>query len=230
MKTIVVGDIHGCFNELKSLILSLEEKQVYNKDTDRLIFLGDYIDRGEDSRSVIKFIRELQKDNDNVIALRGNHEDMLVEFHQDIRNNNWLYNGYEETIHSYKGFYQEFQNDIEWMGTLPLYYEDDYCVYAHAGVNVNNPIDKQTKYDLLWVREKFIYNTKRYYKTVVFGHTPTVNLTSETHPIFTYTDNIGIDTGCVYGGALTALVMEDGEVVNYYQAEKQVNDELTYKN
>lgn len=228
MRTIVVGDIHGCFNELKTLILSLEEKQEYNKDTDRLIFLGDYIDRGEDSRLVIKFIRELQKNNSNVIALKGNHEDMLCNYRKDARNQDWLYNGYSETIKSYKGFNEEFNNDIQWMKTLPLYYEDDHCIYVHAGIDVTKPMDKQTKYDLLWIRKEFIYNVQQYHKRVVFGHTPTVTLTRENHPVYTYTDNIDIDTGCVFGGALTALIIEDGEVVNYYQAERQINDEYKY--
>ena len=228
MRTIVVGDIHGCFNELKTLILSLIEKQEYNKDTDKLVFLGDYIDRGEDSRSVIRFIRELQKDNNNVIALRGNHEDMVIDFFGDTRYQNWLYNGYQQTYNSYKGFTDDFIGDIEWMKTLPLYHEDDYFVYVHAGVDVNKPMNEQKERDLLWVREEFIYNFKKYHKKVVFGHTPTPHLTGKCKPVYTETDNIAIDTACVFGGALTALIIDDSEVVKYYQVDKQIDDEQKY--
>ena len=63
MKTIVVGDIHGCYNELKELMIDLKENQEYNENTDRLIFLGDYIDRGDDSYKVVQYIKELQKEN-----------------------------------------------------------------------------------------------------------------------------------------------------------------------
>ena len=228
MRTIVVGDIHGCYNELKTLILSLVEKQEYNKDTDRLIFLGDYIDRGEDSRSVIRFIRELQKDNNNVIALRGNHEDMVIDFFGDTRYQNWLYNGYQQTYNSYKGFTDDFIGDIEWMKTLPLYHEDDYFVYVHAGVDVNKPMNEQKERDLLWVREEFIYNFKKYHKKVVFGHTPTIHLTGKHQPVYTEADNIAIDTACVFGGALTALIIEDDKVVKYYQVDREIDDEQKY--
>lgn len=215
MRTIVVGDIHGCYNELKELIVELKTKKEYNKDTDRLIFIGDYIDRGRDSDKVIKYIRELQRDNDKVIALKGNHEDMCVNYYK-YREDNWKYNGGNATIKSFHGHKQLMQN-LTWMENLPLYYEDDYFVYVHAGIDVDKPLDKQSNYDLLWVRESFIYNPKKFNKRVVFGHTPTQSLTGKDKPCFTYTDNIAIDTGCVYGGKLTALIIEDDKVKKFFQ-------------
>lgn len=222
MRTIVIGDIHGCYNELKSLISNLENNSKYNPETDRLIFLGDYIDRGDNSRLVIKFIRELQENNNNVIALMGNHEDMLLKYisgGDDI----WLYNGYSKTIESYKGYSEDFKNDVEWMKTLPLYYEDDNYIYVHAGIDINKPMEEQDNYDLLWIREPFIYNVKEYHKRVVFGHTPSIllNDTKEPMPICTYNNNIGIDTGCVFTGVLTALIIEDEKVKEFYQTNKK---------
>ena len=87
MRTIVIGDVHGCYNELKELVLTLETEGEYRKGIDKLVFLGDYIDRGSDSRLVIEFIRNLQKENDNVIALMGNHEDMLLDYLDGINDN-----------------------------------------------------------------------------------------------------------------------------------------------
>ena len=220
MKTIVIGDVHGCYNELKELLLTLEVNNEYNKDTDKLIFLGDYIDRGKDSRLVIELIRSLQKDNDNVIALMGNHEDMLLGY---INGNDvsWLYNGCETTIESYDGYKKQFEDDVIWMRTLPLYHEDEHFVYVHAGIDAYEPMSKQKKNTLLWVREPFIYNFKKYHKQVIFGHTPTMNLSGKCEPVRTSTNNLAIDTGCVYGGALTALIIEDDKIDGYYQVEKE---------
>ena len=91
-RTIVIGDIHGCCQELKGLITLLLDDGRYRPGHDKLIFLGDYIDRGKDSRSVIRYIRDLQKANGHVIALMGNHEDMFVQYRRN-RDDCRLYNG-----------------------------------------------------------------------------------------------------------------------------------------
>lgn len=215
MRTIVVGDIHGCYKELKELMIDLKDNQEYNKNTDRLIFLGDYIDRGQDSCKVIQYIKKLQKNNNNVIALRGNHEQMCIDFmvnNQDI----WLLNDYQATFKSYGG-YKALAEDVEWMEKLPLYYEDDYCIYVHAGINPKKPLSQNNEYELLWTREKFIYDRTKINKTVIFGHTPSLSLTGGDKPYRTSVNHIGIDTGCVFGGKLTALIIEDGKVIKFYQ-------------
>ena len=222
MKTIVIGDVHGCYNELKDLFMSLVENGEYNKDTDKIVFLGDYIDRGDDSRLVIQFIRNIQKTHNNVIALMGNHEDMLLNYY-DGYDNNWLYNGYSDTFASYTGYSKEFDDDVEWMRTLPLYHEDEHFIYVHAGIDVDRNMDEQDKYTMLWIREEFIYNPKKYNKPVIFGHTPTMNLNGDNVPTYTFANHIALDTGCVYGGALSALVIEDGNVTGFYQVDKEPN-------
>jgi serine/threonine protein phosphatase 1 len=225
MRTIVIGDIHGCYDELKELIATLERECEYDKNTDKLIFLGDYIDRGDNSRLVIEYIRNLQKDNKNVIALMGNHEDMLLQYLDD-GNPDWQWNGYLATMKSYEDFEGNFQSgvfksDVEWIRSLPLYHEDKHCIYVHAGIDPYKPMKKQNRNTLLWVRDNFIYSNKKYHKTVIFGHTPTANISEEWMPVRTYNNNIDIDTGCVYGGALTALILEDGEVDGFYRTESK---------
>lgn len=219
MKTIVIGDIHGCYNELRALVTTLKQKGEYDERTDKIVFLGDYIDRGKDSRKVIGFIKNLQKRNKNVIALMGNHEDMFLGYLKGV-DDSWTYNGHEATIESYKGHLEHFNNDIEWIGNLPLYHEDEHFIYVHAGVDVYKTMEEQSKHTLLWVREPFIYNSDKYYKQVIFGHTPTLNLNFDSKPVYTVNDNLAIDTGCVFGGALTALIIEDGEVKKFFQQEK----------
>lgn len=222
MRTIAIGDIHGCYNELVSLIQDLKDSDKYNPQTDRLIFLGDYIDRGDDSKKVIQYIRSLQTDNDNVIALKGNHELMCVDYCRK-KGDNWLYNGCDNTIDSYKGDYQQFTNDVEWMEQLPLYYEDEHFIYVHAGVDANKPLAEHSLYELLWVREPFIYSFDKFEKTVIFGHTPSISVMEGIKPYRTYAGNVGIDTGCVFGGRLTALVIEDDKVKGFYQTQKEIN-------
>lgn len=222
MRTIVIGDVHGCYDELKELISTLEAEAEYKKGIDKLVFLGDYIDRGDDSRLVIEFIRNLQKENDNVIALMGNHEDMLLAY-LDNNDVNWKWNGYQYTMTSYTGFDNQFRKDVQWIRSLPLYHEDEHCVYVHAGIDPYKPMEEQDRNTLLWVREPFIYNMKEYHKKVIFGHTPTANLSEEWKPVRTYANNYDIDTGCVYGGALTALIIDDGEINGFYQIDKQTD-------
>lgn len=222
MRTIVIGDVHGCYNELKELILTLETEGEYNKETDKLVFLGDYIDRGENSRKVIEFIRNLQKNNNKVIALMGNHEDMLIDY-LNMADNSWVWNGHTNTLDSYKGFEKQFDDDVEWIKNLPLYHEDKYFIYVHAGIDPYKSMKKQDKNTLLWVREPFIYNEKEYRKQVIFGHTPTANISMEWKPVRTFANNIDIDTGCVYGGALTALIIDNDKIDGFYQVNKENN-------
>lgn len=222
MKTIVIGDTHGCYNELVTMIEMLKEDGEYNKDTDKLVFLGDYIDRGENSRKVIEYVRSLQKDNDNVIALMGNHEDMLLNYLDGI-DTNWIYNGCEATMDSYVGYADQFEDDINWMRNLPLYHEDDNFIYVHAGVDINKPMEEQDRFTLLWVRAPFINNAHKYHKTVIFGHTPMIG-EKDAKPEYTAGNNIGIDTGCVFGYNLTALIIDDNGVDGYYQVEYDYNN------
>lgn len=223
MRTIVIGDIHGCYEELRDLFLSLEENGEYNKGTDKVVFLGDYIDRGKDSRLVIEFVRNLQKENKNVIALMGNHEDMLIGYYED-RDGSWLLNGHTSTLESYKGYDKQFWDDVNWMRKLPLYHEDEHCVYVHAGIDTKKSMKKQNRNTLLWVREEFIYDSRKYNKKVIFGHTPTFSLDMDDRPVVTFADNIDIDTGCVYGGKLTALIIDDGVADSFYQISKYENN------
>lgn len=215
MRTIVIGDIHGCYNELKTLMGDLIAKNIYNHKRDKLIFLGDYIDRGDDSRRVISFIRNLQDNEFDVVALMGNHEDMAVEYFDGNESSGWTWNGYQYTLKSYEGYHDELMDDLEWMRNLPLFYEDDNFIYVHAGIDKYYPMDKQLKNTLLWTRENFIHDYSDYNKRVIFGHTPGLF-----EPYYTHTNDICIDTGCVFGGSLTALVIEDGKEKEFYKVKK----------
>ena len=221
-RTIVVGDIHGCYREAEALISGLQEKGKYIPETDRLIFIGDYIDRGDNPRLAVKYVRGLQeKYGDKVIALKGNHEDMMQD-HLLCGDRNWTYNGNDPTLRSYQGHKEDFENDLLWIDSLPLYYEDDYFIYVHAGIDKDKPMDQQLDDTLLWARQEFYGDPRAYGKKVVFGHTPTLALGEGPTPLwFNDGNDIDIDTGCVFGGKLTALIIEKDQVVEYHQVNRE---------
>lgn len=220
-KIIAISDIHGCYKELKMLIRTLESSSEYDKNTDVLIFLGDYIDRGPDSKKVISFVRGLQDESENVIALMGNHEKMCIDY-LECGDSCWAFNGKRATVSSY-GDISAMSDDVEWMKTLPLYYEADSFIFVHAGVNPDVSLEENTSYDLLWERDGFIYNSANFRKKVIFGHTPSVLFNDTDKPYETISGNIGIDTGCVFLGKLTALILEGNEVVKYCQVSAETS-------
>lgn len=153
----------------------------------------------------------------------GNHEDMLISYIEKGYKT-WQLNGNDPTIASYRGDVDSFWSDFRWIKGLPLYYEDNYFVYVHAGIDSNIPMEAQDRNTLLWIREPFIFDDKRYYKKVVFGHTPTIMLNNGIMPVYTKTGNICIDTGCVFGGNLTALIIEGQDVKEFYSIKKEEKD------
>lgn len=226
MRTIVIGDVHGNYKKLRELLNGLRSENIYNPSEDKMIFLGDYIDRGENPRITIETIRNLQMENPNVIALKGNHEDMAVKYMENLNTENsspWPFNGYENTLYSYESHEDQLLNDLLWMENLPLYHEDDNYIYVHGGINKKLPMEYQKPFDILWSREEFYYDTTPYGKIVIFGHTPVEFLGNHDNtPVF-LNGNIAIDTGCFYTGVLTALIIEDGKIKGYCQTQKGSN-------
>ena len=129
-RTIAIGDIHGCFNTLMMLWNEL------NIDIcrDKIIFLGDYIDRGNYSLDVLKFVYKLHKENpDSVITLMGNHEDMAVKYY--LRKDSiWRINGYKKTKEELNCLsHADKKNYLDWMSHLPWKYETDTLRFCHSG-------------------------------------------------------------------------------------------------
>ncbi|AEH50926.1 metallophosphoesterase family protein [Pseudothermotoga thermarum] len=196
--TYVVGDIHGCLWALDKLV-----KKLPLASDDTLIFLGDYVDRGPDSKGVIDYLIGLSKFH-NCVFLRGNHEQMMLaclEKGQDCYL--WEFNGANATIRSYGGIKSIPQQHIEFLKNTRLYYVKDKFIFVHAGLKPGVPLENQDPFDLVWIRDEFIYsqNPAVGYK-VVFGHTPFAN-------VLILPDKIGVDTGCVYGGKLSCIRIED---------------------
>jgi serine/threonine protein phosphatase 1 len=206
-RIFVIGDIHGCYERLKTLL-----KKLHIKNNDMLIFLGDYIDRGADSKKVVEEIINL-KSQYHIITLLGNHEKMLLDILQkSLPIEMWLFNGGETTLLSYGIKKYNISSDLfpsehlEFFKSLLPYYEMGNYIFVHAGLKPNIPLGKQSIDDLVWIRDEFIYSDCDFGKVVVFGHTPLAE------PLF-LKNKIGIDTGAVYGGKLTCLVLPEKEII-----------------
>lgn len=201
MSTYVIGDIHGCYEQLRKLI-----DKIPLSTSDKLIFLGDYIDRGPSSKEVIEFLTQLSK-NYECIFIRGNHEQMLLDYVQRGMNLQlWYFNGAGATLRSYGGIEKIPKSHLEFFRSTKLYYIMDEKLFVHAGVKPGVPLKKQKESDLLWIRDEFIYSKNPLPDfTVIFGHTPF------DRPLI-QPDKIGLDTGCVYGGRLSCMCLESGRI------------------
>ena len=180
MRCYVIGDIHGCLDELRYLVEGLPLES-----GDRLVFLGDYVDRGPNSKGVLTYVLQLQQRGDlELICLKGNHEDMFLAYlglagqHGDM----FLYNGGYATLISYGVNSKQSSLDeitshippdhLEFLKNLRMYFVMEPFICVHAGINPSKPLAKQTDVDLLWIRDEFIHNPHRLPYTVIFGHTP----------------------------------------------------------
>ena len=211
----IIGDIHGCNDELKKLLALIP-------DDGTRIFLGDYIDRGPDSRGVVDTILGIHQP---VVCLMGNHESMLLSWFRKKESPeavSFLLNGGQETFHSYgldsDCVWEDLPtNHREFYDSLQMFFEGDNFIAVHAGVNVGRGADmsRQEKDDLLWIRHEWLRQESLWPgKRVYFGHTPAGKNDPGTGIKPFYGKNsVGLDTGCVYGGFLTACNPETGQVI-----------------
>jgi Calcineurin-like phosphoesterase len=217
VKTFCIGDIHGCLGQLRDLMARCEAEA--GGEPCRYVFLGDYIDRGPDSRGVIDVLMELQaRRGEDVVCLRGNHEVLALATLEDpsvLRT--WLLNGADATLRSYGvGDVHDLPPaHIAWLRALRTRYDDGRRLFVHAGVDPAKPIEAQEDHDMIWIREPFLSAQRDYGRLVVHGHTPTKTGRPECLP-----NRIGVDTGAVYGGPLTAVIFTDQETapVGYLQS------------
>jgi len=208
-KIFAIGDIHGCLSHLERLIGMLTIRQ-----EDLLVFIGDYIDRGPDSKGVVDYVLDLRDKYCTTVCLMGNHEQMFLDYLAGREAEMFLYNGGIETLASYgvAGRMKMILEDLPpdhavFFQNLKYYYETDDFIFVHAGLRPGIPLASQSPDDLLWIRFDFIRSDFDFGKTVIFGHTPL----SRTAP-FQDVKKIGIDTGAVYGGSLTCLELPDMKI------------------
>ena len=230
MRVYAIGDIHGCIDELKELLKlikqDLKESPIAQH---RIIFIGDYVDRGPDSKAVIDRLIKMRDKGHPVTFLRGNHEEKLITAFTAIDRRNmagFIKYGGPETLQSYgltgkavdrilgknpsSKDYERFSKEVrshlgkshvEFLTSLPTSTVEGDYFFCHAGVNPRASFDLQRDYDLIWMREPFLSWGKPLEKVVVHGHTPRQRVGKHPH-------RINVDTSCVYGNLLTAVVLE----------------------
>ncbi|HEY0098397.1 MAG TPA: metallophosphoesterase family protein [Pyrinomonadaceae bacterium] len=228
MKTFVIGDVHGRRAQLNHLL------EIIPRDAshDMLILLGDIIDRGDDVPGTVADVVKLKDEQpERVLCLRGNHEQMLLDF-VDESATLWLHAavGSECTFRQYTGkplhvrseqdfttLRQDFTESLppahlDFFRTLPLFHEDDYALYVHAGLSKGqHPRDTPPQH-LLWSRDSDFFRNYTG-KPCVFGHTPAPLLPLRgrlgRHGIYISHSAIGIDSGYINSSPLSCLQLPD---------------------
>lgn len=205
--TFAIGDIHGMHEKLTTLLARC--KAFGDGRPHRLVFLGDYIDRGNSSKEVIEIIMGLRGDEPPPILLRGNHEQMLIDAAASPEAElTWHMNGGADTLNSY-GVANAFDipsAHLEFLRSLPCSYDDGLRFFVHAGVDPSVSLTRQKAKHLLWAREPFLSSKRDFGRLVVHGHTPTSTGAPEL-----LSNRLNVDTGAVYGRCLTAAVFNDCE-------------------
>jgi serine/threonine protein phosphatase 1 len=220
-----VGDIHGRLDLLEAILDRIEVDARASRHVTRrtLVFLGDYVDRGPDSRGVVDRVIGGLPQGFDTHFLKGNHEAILLNFLDDARSlDNWLLNGGDATMLSYgvdterlarlgvpsETWRQAFaaalpEAHLRFFKSLKLSVSFGDYLFVHAGVRPGVPLGAQSEADLIWIRAPFLDHAGLFDKIVVHGHTPGKD--AVTRP-----NRIGIDTGAVFTGRLTALRLQGG--------------------
>lgn len=231
MRTLIVGDIHGKYD----LFIRLLEEMAYSPGADRLILIGDLVDRGENSSAVVAKAMELKAAQpDHVVVLRGNHEAMMINAlaqpsGEDVEL--WYINGGIETLQSYldeEGNLNIPEDHYEFLYHLPTWFEDDHAIYVHAGLVEDemgaflHPHESPEHPSLLWSRSRHFF-AEYTGKTVIFGHTITGMLFGEREKVWLRDHVIGIDTGAYLTGVLSAIEMPSRQIFSVREAGDDEN-------
>ena len=229
MNLFAIGDIHGCLGELTSLHKKILSHNKFDVKNDLIIYLGDYIDRGRNSKEVINQILKLNDNNIKTINLMGNHDEFMIDFLFKKKNNlkSWLNFGADQTFRSYNieivdfikdGFEDDVINKlretlfkkmeethINFFKTLQLSYSTEKYLFVHAGIDPEKKLSEQTRKDYLWSRSsEFFKKNFKAQKIIVHGHTPEVSVVNDEY-------RINVDSGCYFSGKLSSVCLRDDD-------------------
>lgn len=219
VRIFAIGDVHGCDDKLAALLAKIDADDAASGARSRLVFLGDYVDRGSGSRGVIERLLAIAGARADTVFLKGNHEDVFLAFLDDPQaNDNWLGWGGVETLESYGVAVRAGRNPdeiaaeartkipdahVRFLRRLELYRVLGDYVFVHAGLRPGKPIEEQDETDLLWIRGEFhrAAPAARPAQVVVHGHQPLRKPLDAGW-------RIDVDTGACFGGELTGVLLE----------------------
>jgi len=219
MRIYAIGDIHGCSEQLDRLMAKIREDQGADGPEPWLVFLGDYVDRGPDSKGVIERLLTVPM-GFNQVCLLGNHDQTLLDFLGDSTvYRSWRGFGAPETLLSYGVLPPRFDDEREFetaqtqlARALPQSHlvflrglQNSVAIggyfFVHAGARPGIALDKQVPQDMLWIRDEFLGSNYSFGKVIIHGHTPVPEAVRRAN-------RIGVDTGAYATGRLTAAVLE----------------------
>lgn len=221
MRQLVIGDIHGCLSTFEALL-----EQIAFSTSDELYLLGDYIDRGKDSKGVIDSIISLRNQGFKLHCLRGNHEEMTIESIINDRTNaavEWKDAAFMKSF-GISRMAQIEDKYLNFFESLDYYIEVSNYILVHAGLNfkVENPL---SDFDaMLWIRNWYSKIDKEWLvnRIIIHGHTPVK--VKETEKMLQNLDNspvLNIDTGAVFGTNLTCLELNTHKLYTQKNKEKR---------
>ena len=227
MNIFAIGDIHGCLDELTSLHKKILTHDKFDVKNDLIIYLGDYIDRGKNSKEVINQILKLKNNKIKTVNLMGNHDEFMIDFLFNNKNNieNWLNFGLDQTLRSYgievvdfikDGFEDDIidqlrntllstmsEEHVNFFKDLELSFSSEKYLFVHAGIDPKKTLEDQTKEDFLWSRSKSFFDKDfKAQKIIVHGHTPEENIVNDPF-------RINVDSGCYFSGKLSCVCLTD---------------------
>jgi len=232
-----IGDIHGEFDLLFDLYEKIMNHSKQYDEPHTIVCLGDYVDRGPESKGVIDFLMTNPFDDFNHIYLKGNHEDMMVKslfgqadsvmyehYHYNMYTARGIFldNGGEETLKSFGINDPELlMNDVDsikdiftpyvgFFGSLKNYYDTDKYIFVHGGIEPGIDLDKQNPNIMFWIRGKFLSSDFDHGRLVIHGHTPTTYYNDG--KIDRQFNRINIDTHAYSTGILTAACLNETDI------------------
>ena len=226
VRVYAVGDIHGCLAQLRTLRKKIDDDAAAAPEARRiLVYIGDYVDRGPESRGVLDYLLADSAPGLEVVYLQGNHEEYYLRFlGGDLdAGAGWIANGGDATLASYgidvaskwpefselKRYQAQFAavapaDHIKFLESMGDRHVEGEYAFVHAGVAPGVALMDQKPEDLLWIRKPFLEFTETHDYVIVHGHTPS-------RKIENLANRINVDTGAVYGGPLTAVVLAGTE-------------------
>ena len=217
-RVYAIGDIHGCAAQLASLHAKIADDLAQRPIASALLLhIGDYVDRGVDTKGVIdRLVGGSPIPGTEMVNLMGNHENTMIEALNGERAaaTDWLFTGGRPSLKSYgvdpdspRETWRQHVPDshMRFLRELKLMHREGEYVFVHGGVRPGVPLEQQARDDVLRMRQPFLYSEMKFGAVVVHGHSPVKA------PVIRH-NRIAIDTGAVFGGEMTCLVLENGQL------------------